>query len=217
GRSNCLTRQGAWDLLLRMINLGIATPEFRTLFQEARWSNPPTEAIRPRWVSSVEKRGVSTLVLIDPAQQVTDNRPARLASGGLLPQNPVSVERVDGAVSPFQLDPGIDEFHPLLIASGHGIGQRYLDDLRFRHDNRVFRVKQSQHRTALGGEDYGVERSLFQSVLDLLDRFHSLELHSRRARFYSINVIWRVWNRDGKRAELPDGRPAGKLLAQLIL
>ena len=35
---------------------------------------------------------------------------------------------------------------------------------------------------------------LFQSVLDLLERCHSLELHCRRARFYSINVIGRVWN-----------------------
>jgi hypothetical protein len=44
-----------------------------------------------------------------------------------------------------------------------------------------------------------------------------LELQCRRARFHSIDIVWRVRSRDGKRAEVPDGRPAGKLLAQLIL
>jgi len=87
---------------------------------------------------------------LQPVQHVANDRPARLALARLLPQNPVAVKRVDGAVSPLQLDPGIDELRPLLIAPGHGIGQRNLDDPRFGHDNRELRVKQGQERDTRG-------------------------------------------------------------------
>ena len=68
--------------------------------------------------------GESSIRLIPPVQYVAYDRPARLALGGLLPQYPVAVKRIDRAVAPLQLDPGIDEVRPVLMAPSQRICKR---------------------------------------------------------------------------------------------
>jgi hypothetical protein len=56
-------------------------------------------------------------------QHVADNRPAGLALAGLLTENPVLINRVDGAVAALELNPGIEKPGKFLIASGHRVSQ----------------------------------------------------------------------------------------------
>jgi hypothetical protein len=60
----------------------------------------------------------------------------------------MTVECVDGPVSPLQFDPHIKEVCPARVTPGYGIGQRDFDDPRFRHDHRVLRVKQGERPVA---------------------------------------------------------------------
>ncbi len=100
-----------------------------------------------------------------------------------------------------------------MIAAGYGIGQRNFDDTRLRHDDRIFRIKQSQHGAALGRQSDGVQRRVFHAILNLLDGVHHVELQCRHTRFQSVNVIRQIRNRHRRVAEFSDARPGGKPLA----
>jgi hypothetical protein len=83
--------------------------------------------------------------VFNPMQHVTDNRPARFAFTSLLSENSVIVQRVDGTVPAFEIDPRVEKSCEVLIPPRHCVRQWYLDDSGFRYDHGVFRVKQAQN------------------------------------------------------------------------
>jgi hypothetical protein len=65
-----------------------------------------------------------------------DQRSSRLTA--CLPETPVAIKRVDGTVAPLEVDPCIEKRCKFVIVAGNRIGQRYLDDPRFRHNDGYF-------------------------------------------------------------------------------
>ena len=75
-----------------------------------------------------------------PVEHVAYHGPARRLGDRVLAQNPVVVERRDGVVLLFQLDPESQEGRELLVPPGQGIGHGGLEHIGLGDNHRVGRV-----------------------------------------------------------------------------
>src|SRR5436190_21954002 len=80
-----------------------------------------TTVSRLRKRSRLVVRDGSVMESLHPVQYVADDRPARLARGGVLSKNPVLIGGIERAVFPLQRNPGIHERRPVRIAFTDGI------------------------------------------------------------------------------------------------
>ena len=70
-----------------------------------------------------------------PMQNVPKDRPAAGSVLSSLPQNPVAIQPIDGAVPPLQLDPVVDERGPARVASRTLIRKRHFHRIGLRDDD----------------------------------------------------------------------------------
>ena len=134
--------------------------------------------------AEVKIRTLTGRGLIHPVQKITHDRPPRPHLLGLVAQNPMAVQPIDGAVAPFQLNPGIDEGFPAVPVLRERVREWHPDDPRLRDDDRELRVEHRQRRAPLGWNQEGVEvGELFHAGANRDD------FHPKRRRALAIAVV----------------------------
>ena len=108
-------------------------------------------------------------------QNIAYDRPARLLECFRLAEYPVIIEVSDGTVLLLEFDPGTDKLGHGLVVRCHGIGQRYIDNIRFRDGDGVIRIDQAPGRAPLESKgikrvrfDWSDENTAYQASLTLL-------------------------------------------------
>ena len=76
-----------------------------------------------------------------PVQHVPEHRPPWLLGDGVLAENPVIVERINGSIALLQLEPGIDEADHLPVTTGEEIRHRELPHLGLGDGDGVRRIE----------------------------------------------------------------------------
>src|SRR4029453_18367062 len=119
----------------------------RKMFDARRIAVGPSPSFT--WVKTrsnrTRGRGATLAVVImkslRPMQDVADNGPSLVVMLRSLPQNPVAIQLVDGAILPLQLNPVVDEGGPVCVVRRQPIGERLLDGIGIGYHDAECRVQ----------------------------------------------------------------------------
>ena len=120
---------------------------------------------------------------LHPVQHVPEHRPPRRLGYGVLAENPVIIERVNGSIALLQLDPGIDEADHLPVTTGEEIRNRELQHIGLGDGDGVRRIEQAPGRALLRRGQERVE-FLAAALEELGDR---IERYEGRLRQISVH------------------------------
>ncbi len=148
-------------------------------------------------------------------QDVTNDGPAWLAGRGVLPQDPVPVDRVERAVLPLQSYPGVDEANKPLVSLPDRVRERDADRLGARHDHGVFRKHERPRGPAFCREQQRVHPGIVQRQLEIVLRLNFQNgIGCELAQL--VDVVRNVGSGDHDGAELPNRVPTGERFAAVV-